>query len=208
MEYLELWDAIADFQLNTSEDYHSWKFESSGIFSSRSAYRAFFVGAIQFEPWKRLWKTWAPNKCKIFVWLAVRNSCWTADRLLKRGLPHPDHCALCNQEDETAQHILTSCVFARQFWFGILQPLNLSTLVPTRQTISFAEWWKKSWKKVPKQHRKGFNSLVILGAWILWKHINSCMMDRAQVCKLLSRLSKMNPICGFLGVLRALLPWA
>jgi hypothetical protein len=24
---------------------------------------------------------------------------------------------------------------------------------------------------VPKQHRKGFNSLVILGAWILWKHI-------------------------------------
>jgi len=30
---------------------------------------------------------------------------------------------------------------------------------------------------VPKQNRKGFNSLVILGAWILWKHRNSCVFD-------------------------------
>ena len=32
MEYLELWDAISDFQLNNTEDQHHWKFESSGIF--------------------------------------------------------------------------------------------------------------------------------------------------------------------------------
>jgi len=171
---LEIWDRVSDFQLNTAEDQHSWNHESPGIFSSRSAYRAFFVGAIQSEPWKRLWKAWAPNKCKIFVWLAIRNRCWTADRLLKRGLPHPDHCPLCNQEDETAQHILTSCVFGWQFWFSIFQPLNLSALVPTRRTISLQDWWKKSWK-VPTQHRKGFNSLVILGVWILWKHRNSCV---------------------------------
>jgi len=47
----------------------------------------------------------------------------------KRGLPHPAHCPLCDQEDENIQHILTSCVFARQFWFNIMQPLNLSSLV-------------------------------------------------------------------------------
>jgi len=56
MEYLELWDTVFDFQLNTAEDEHSWKHESSDIFSSRSTYKAFFVGAIQFEHWKRLWK--------------------------------------------------------------------------------------------------------------------------------------------------------
>jgi hypothetical protein len=130
MEYLELWDAILDFQPNNTEDQHHWKFESSGTFSTRSAYRAFFVGAIHFEPWKQLWKGWAPNKCKIFIWLAIHNRCWTADRLQKRRLPHPAYCPLCDQEDEIAQHILTFCVFARQFWFSILQPLNLFTLVP------------------------------------------------------------------------------
>jgi len=94
----------------------------------------------------------------------------------KRGLPHPAHCPLCDQEDENIQHILTSCVFARQFWFNILQPLNLSSQ-PTREAISFASWWRKSWKKVQKHAKKGFNSLVILGAWILWKHRNSCVFD-------------------------------
>jgi len=42
-----------------------------------------------------------------------------------------------------------------------------------------ADWWKKSWRKIPKQHRKGFNSLVILGAWILWKHRNACVFDKS-----------------------------
>lgn len=96
MEYLELCDAVSNIQLNTIEDQNVWKHENSGIFSSKSAYRSFFVGAIELEPWKRIWKTYAPNKCKIFVWLAVRNCCWTADRLQKRGLPHPDRCPLCD----------------------------------------------------------------------------------------------------------------
>jgi len=72
-----------------------------------------------------------------------------ADRLQKRGLPHPDHCPLCDQEDETVQHILTTCVFARQFWFAVLQPLNLVALVPSRITVSLADWWLRAWRKVP-----------------------------------------------------------
>jgi hypothetical protein len=31
--------------------------------------------------------------------------------------------------------------------------------------------------KVPKQYRPGFNSLVTLVAWCLWKHRNSCVFD-------------------------------
>jgi len=177
VEYLELWDVLTDVVLQDTEDIHHWKFEASGLFSSRSAYRAFFAGSVGFEPWKRLWKSWAPSKCKTFVWLAIRNRCWTADRLQKRGLPHPDCCPLCDQEEETVQHLLTTCVFARQFWFSILQPLNLSQLVPRHTDNSFADWWKKSWKKLQKHLRKGFNSLVILGAWVIWKHRNACVFD-------------------------------
>ena len=127
-------------------------------------------------------KFWAPEKCKTFIWLAIRNRCWTADRLQKRGLPHPDHCPLCDQEEETVQHILTTCVFARQFWFAVLQPLNLVALVPSRRTVSLADWWLRAWRKVPKQHKKGFNSLVMLGAWIIWKHRNACVFDGLAPC--------------------------
>jgi hypothetical protein len=63
----------------------------------------------------------------------------TADCLQKRGLPHLAHCPLCDQEDKMVQHILTTCVFARQFWFNILQPLKLSSLVPSRKVCSFVK---------------------------------------------------------------------
>ena len=38
---------------------------------------------------------------------------------------------------------------------------------------------EESMEKIPKQHKKGFNSLVILGAWIIWKHRNSCVFNGA-----------------------------
>lgn len=80
-QYLEVWDLIAGVNLTNIEDIHRWKPDASGLFSMRSAYRSYFVGSITFEPWKRLWKSSAPGKCKTFVWLALRNRCWTADRL-------------------------------------------------------------------------------------------------------------------------------
>ena len=88
------------------DDQHIWIPSSTGVFSTKSAYRCFFVGAIDFEPWQEIWKTWAPPPCKFFIWLAVLNHCWTADRLARRGLQHPEHCPLCDQEEETVQHLL------------------------------------------------------------------------------------------------------
>jgi hypothetical protein len=74
---------------------------------------------------------------------------------------------------------LTNCVFARQFWHNILAPIRLSTVVPKRRDICFAEWWRKALAKIPKSKIKGFNSVVILGAWSLWKHRHMCIFDGA-----------------------------
>jgi hypothetical protein len=35
-------------------------------------------------------------------------------------------------------------------------------------------------RQVPAPHRKGFNSLVILVAWWIWKHRNTCVFDGAS----------------------------
>jgi len=176
-EFLQLWDCVQDFELNEMEDRHVWRLESGGCYSSKSAYRAYFQGSITFEPWKRLWKSWAPNKCKVFLWWAIRNRCWTADRLEKRGLPHPNQCPLCDQENETVQHLSTSCVVARQVWFNLLAPLNLGDCIPMQRDHSFVEWWRKVMKKVKKEYKKGVNSLIILGAWMIWKHRNACVFE-------------------------------
>jgi hypothetical protein len=42
---------------------------------------------------------------------------------------------------------------------------------------SFEDWWRLSCQRVEGLARKGFNSLVILGAWSIWKHRNRCVFD-------------------------------
>jgi hypothetical protein len=51
-------------------------------------------------------------------------------RLARRGLPHPKKCPLCDQEDETMDHLLVSCIFARQFWYLLLRQVGLHSLAP------------------------------------------------------------------------------
>jgi hypothetical protein len=55
------------------------------LFIWGSAYNAFSLGSIRFAPQKRIWRGWAPLWCKFFVWMAINNSCWTANCLAKRG---------------------------------------------------------------------------------------------------------------------------
>jgi hypothetical protein len=106
-EFLELCEVLDAVELQPGiRDRHLWKFSASGEYTTSSAYKALFLGSVQFEPAERVWKSWAPGKCKFFIWLVEHNRCWTADRLIKRGLDRPEQCPLCDQEAETMNHLL------------------------------------------------------------------------------------------------------
>ncbi|KAF0903344.1 hypothetical protein E2562_026786, partial [Oryza meyeriana var. granulata] len=53
------------------------------------------VWLVSFVPCRWLWKSWAPRNA-LFIWLAIYNRCWTANRLARRGLPRPSQCPLCD----------------------------------------------------------------------------------------------------------------
>jgi hypothetical protein len=160
-------------------DRHRRLSTSSGEYSAKSAYKRFLAGSTLFEPAERIWKSWAPPRCKFFVWLASSDRCWTADRLARRGLHHPKSCPLCDQQEETVQHILVSCVFARDIWFQVLSKVGLQSLSPGAAVFVFQEW-REAESRVPKLQKKAFNSIVILVAWWLWKHRIACVCDGAS----------------------------
>jgi len=84
MGYLELWDIISAVVLQEGvPDRHIWRLSTTGQYTAKSAYDALFQGAICFEPYERIWKSWAPPKCRFFMCLVAHNRCWTADRLAK-----------------------------------------------------------------------------------------------------------------------------
>jgi hypothetical protein len=69
IEYLHLWELLSNVELQPEvEDTHIWKFSASGLHSTKSAYEALFIGAAHFNPWEKIWKSWAPGKCKFFMW--------------------------------------------------------------------------------------------------------------------------------------------
>jgi len=45
--------------------------------------------------------------------------------------------------------------------------------------LIFYQWWDRSWRIIPEHQKKGFNSLVALGAWIIWTHRNACVFEGA-----------------------------
>lgn len=76
---MELWDFLSETVLKPGVE--DWKLLACGHYSAKSVYRGFFQGAILFEPWARIWKTWEPCKHRFFMWLVAHNKYWTADRL-------------------------------------------------------------------------------------------------------------------------------
>jgi hypothetical protein len=101
------------------------------------------------------------------MWLAAHKRCWTSDHLARCGLPHPKNCPLYDQEDETMDHLLVSCVFTRQFWYLLLRQVSLHSLAPQPTELIFDEWWKKAHITTSRLTKKGLDSLIILGAWMI-----------------------------------------
>jgi hypothetical protein len=185
-EYLHLWNILTEVQLLQGvEVSHFWRFATNGQFTVKSAYESFFRGSVEFEHYVRVWKMWAQAKCRHFIWLVANRKCWTTDRLAMWGMDHPEKCPLCDQEQETIDHLLVSCVFARQFWFSLLQRLQFQEFTPQVDTFSFMDWWQRMNDLPLGPRKKGLNSMIVLGTWILWKHRNRCVFDGLLAWQLL-----------------------
>jgi hypothetical protein len=130
-EFLKLWDMVSTINLQQDmHDSHIWHMSSSGQYTAKSAYDALCQGSIRFDPWRRIWKSWAPGKGRFSIWLAPHDCCWTADRLARRNLPHPELCPLCDQKNKTINHLLFSCVLSHEIWFLLLRHMGMAACSP------------------------------------------------------------------------------
>jgi hypothetical protein len=84
VQFVHLWLAIQNAPpLSAEPDVFRWSRTANGLYSASSAYSTYFLGSVQASYTKLLWKSWAPLKEKI-SWLALKNRCWTGDRLSRR----------------------------------------------------------------------------------------------------------------------------
>jgi hypothetical protein len=185
-EFLFLWDLVTATELHDGvTDTFLWRWSSSGQYTASSTYQAFFLGRTGLQGARELWKCNAPERCKFFVWLILYGRCWTADRLKRHGLADDDSCSFCAQQTEHLDHLLLTCPYSKEVWFRILNRVGLAHLFSSASS-SWVSWWLQSRKRVLKHRRKGFDTLVLLTTWSLWKERNARYHDStARSCTIL-----------------------
>ena len=86
--------------------------------------------------------------------------------------------ALCAQLPETIDHLLICCSFSRDIWFRLLRKFGWEAVTLDPQVNNLAIWWIAARKRIPKENRRCFDSLVVLTCWLLWKERNDRTFDR------------------------------
>lgn len=131
LQILRLWEIMIDIVINPGlPDMPLRRWNSSGTYTSASTYTMLWEGSIRFEPTKAIWKCWAPLSCKLFMWLAIQYRIWTADQRLRHGLQEESSpCFICGQEEDTVDHLLLRCVFARQTWHACFAKAGVELLL-------------------------------------------------------------------------------
>ncbi|WVZ90520.1 hypothetical protein U9M48_036814 [Paspalum notatum var. saurae] len=172
----------------------AWKWTSNGIYSSKSAYRAQFLGSYSGHKSNLIWRARAENKCKVFAWILIKNKILTADNLAARGWPHQTSCTLCNGPMESALHLCLSCPYAQEVWNHVLawENLSLPQQAEPRYATNLGEWWESAATLFPASRRRDFSGVVIYTMWNIWKERNrrifeNCSLPPLQVA---GRISK------------------
>ena len=116
IQFLNLCQAIATTHRDDSSlDTFAWPADASGQYSARSVYNMLCQGRERVPYASCIWRSWAPLKCKIHVWLTIQHRIWTSDRRARHGLQdHPSACFTCLQEEDNAEHIHLQCSYASQ----------------------------------------------------------------------------------------------
>jgi hypothetical protein len=171
-EYIRLWDAVELVQLSPrTPDRFVWKWSATGNYTASSAYRAFFIGMASLPGAQLIWKAIVPPKVKFFFWLALHGRLWTAERRRRHGLQQDGTCVLCDQSEETTNHLLCSCTVTRELWVRLLSPAGFLHLAPL-QGSTLVDWWLQARVGMPADGRRAFDSLTLVTSWILWKERN------------------------------------
>ena len=92
---------------NDGPDKLRWGYSNIGNFNPKESL-GLIIGTQNIEPeakWGKLWKGgWWP-KVIVFCWLVIKHRILTWDNLQIRGITSPSRCCMCEENNETINHI-------------------------------------------------------------------------------------------------------
>ncbi|TVU19909.1 hypothetical protein EJB05_36091, partial [Eragrostis curvula] len=144
---------------------------SNAPFTSRGAYLLRFA-ATPLDPFApSIWESFAPSRCKIFLWLLHRDRLRTKAFLHGHGWQESDACPHCALP-ETSSHLFLYCPKASQFWCSIGLLHGGSDQVDCVQQL-----WEVAAAVWGTQHVKCRNTVLTAALWTIWKTRNAKVFE-------------------------------
>ncbi|KAK1289720.1 putative ribonuclease H protein [Acorus calamus] len=119
-----------------------------------------------------IWRSAAPLKIKIFVWLVGQERILTKVYCAKWNPDISTQCVLCNGGEETVDHLFRECMAARGLWLRLGARCNHRLNCP-----SMGEFWEATRKLTCRGDRslesKVRRLVIPAGLWAIWLTRNS-----------------------------------
>ncbi|KAH1203691.1 Kinesin-like protein KIN-12E [Glycine max] len=158
-----------------------WKVESTGVYSTSSAYRLMLninASASTVRIFKLIWNMNIPPRAAIFTWRLLKDRLPTKGNLLRRNVITQDaDCPLCGQVQEEAGHLFFNCQRTLPLWWesmSWLQVLGPLPLAPASHITQFCEGFRAN-----VNHSRWYGWWVALTNTI-WQHRNNLIFQGNQ----------------------------
>lgn len=135
--WIGLTDRLEGFRLGQEADRIVWSLNSTNEFSTKSLFLRLAASSpsLRCPLPKLIWKFKVPKKVIFLLWSVAHRSLNTHERLQNR-CPNlalcPSACPLCLQNEESLDHILLHCPFARQCWDRLVSIFNIQVCLPRK----------------------------------------------------------------------------
>ena len=166
---------------------HDHKFRPTGVdklslknamdkgFSVKSMYKGFDVSPALDFPHRLVWNPIAPPKIGVFAWEAAWGKVLTLDQLKRRSMTFANRCFMCEEEEETIDHLLIHCKLAKMLWDLILSIVGISWVFPQSVLHTLLAW---QGAVVGKKRKKIWLAAPLCLFWNLWRVRNRLVFDK------------------------------
>ena len=158
----------------TGVDKLSLKYAIDKGFSVKSMYKG-LEGSLALDfPHRLVWNPVVPPKTGVFAWEAAWGKVLTLDQLKRRGMTFANRCFMCEEEEETIDHLLIHCKIAKMLWDLILSIVGISWVFPHSVRHTLLAWQGAA---VGKKRKKIWLAAPLCLFWNLWCARNSLVFE-------------------------------
>ena len=138
-------------------------------FSVRHMYRKLMFSPPLDFPSRSNWNPIVPPKLGFFAWEASWGKVLTLDQLKRRGIPLLNMCFLCEENEETIDHLLIHCSRVKMLWDLLLAIIEANWVFPVR--FDNFSLLGKALESAKKRREFGWRLLFVYSGRCGWKGI-------------------------------------